>query len=105
MNEIKGKGYLVANFTIHDTEGFQKYGQAAGHLAAGFNGRIIMFETMPRIKEGKAEAVMALMEFDTVEDAERFYNSPEYTEARKFRTASASGSIVIGEGFAVEVNK
>jgi uncharacterized protein (DUF1330 family) len=53
----------------------------------------------PRIKEGHSEAIMALMEFDSLKDAERFYNSAEYTHARQFRIASTTGSIVIGEGF------
>ena len=42
---------------------------------------------------------MAIAEFPSLADAQRFYNSPEYTAARKFRVASTAGSVVITEGF------
>jgi uncharacterized protein (DUF1330 family) len=41
---------------------------------------------------------MAVAEFPGVAEAERFYNSPEYTAARKFRIASTEGSVVLVEG-------
>jgi uncharacterized protein (DUF1330 family) len=94
---IPAKGYLIANFTIHD-EGTFKYIEAGGSLAAKFNGRVISYDVKPRVVEGNAEAVMAIMEFNTLADAKRFYSSPEYTAARQFRIASTKGTIVLVEG-------
>jgi uncharacterized protein (DUF1330 family) len=37
-------------------------------------------------------SVIAIAEFPSVAEAERFYNSPEYTAAREFRIASTKGS-------------
>lgn len=42
---------------------------------------------------------MAISEFPSLADAQRFYSSPEYTAAKKFRMASTKGSVVITEGF------
>jgi uncharacterized protein (DUF1330 family) len=95
---IPSKGYLIANFTIHDEETFKKYIEAGGSLAAKFNGKVISFDGKPDVVEGSAEAIMAIMEFDTLADAKRFYNSPEYTAARQFRIASTTGTIVLVEG-------
>jgi uncharacterized protein (DUF1330 family) len=95
---IPVKGYLIANFTIHDEETFKKYIEAGGSLAAKFNGKVISYDVQPDVVEGSAEAIMAIMEFNTVADAKRFYNSPEYTAARQFRIASTKGTIVIVEG-------
>ena len=95
---IPAKGYLIANFTIHDQATFQKYVEAGGHLAAKFNGRVILFDANPKIVEGKSEAIIALMEFATFADAERFYNSPEYTAARQFRIAATTSTVVLAEG-------
>lgn len=92
------KGYLIATFTIHDQETFQKYVEAGGHLAAKFNGKVILFDMNPKIVEGKSEAFMALMEFATLADVERFYNSPEYTAARQFRIAATTSTVVLAEG-------
>jgi uncharacterized protein (DUF1330 family) len=92
-------GYMIANYTIKDQAGFQKYMEEAGPLAPKFGGKIIVFNLNATAVEGKPESVMAIAEFPSVADAERFYNSPEYTAARKFRIASTEGSVVITAGF------
>jgi uncharacterized protein (DUF1330 family) len=89
---------LFNSNTIHDQETFKRYVEAGSSLAAKFNGKIIAFDTAPKVVEGNAEAIMAIMEFDTFADANRFYNSPEYTAARQFRVASTTSSIVLLEG-------
>ena len=92
-------GYMIANYTITDQAGFQRYMDAAGSLAAQYGGKIIVFNLNATAVEGKPESVMAIAEFPSLADAQRFYGSPEYTEARKFRMASTKGSVVITEGF------
>ena len=91
-------GYLVANYTIHDQATFQKYMAAAGTLAPKYNGKVILFDVKTRTLEGDPGSVIAIAEFPSVEDAERFYNSPEYTAARKFRIASTEGSVLLAAG-------
>lgn len=92
-------GYMIANYTITDQAGFQRYMDAAGALAAQYGGKIIVFNLNATAVEGKPESVMAIAEFPSLADAQRFYGSPEYTSARKFRVASTRGSVVITEGF------
>ena len=59
----------------------------------------------PKIVEGKSEAIMALMEFATLADVERFYNSPEYTAARQFRIAATRSTVILAEGLPQKKNK
>lgn len=92
-------GYMIANYTIKDQAGYDRYMQAAGPLAPRFGGRIIVFNLNATAVEGEPKKVMAIAEFPSVADARRFYNSPEYSAARKFRTASTEGSVIITEGF------
>jgi uncharacterized protein (DUF1330 family) len=92
-------GYMIANYTIKDQAGFQRYMQAAGPLAPRYGGKIIVFNLNATAVEGRPESVMAIAEFPSLADAQRFYNSPEYTAARKFRIASTEGTVVITEGF------
>lgn len=92
-------GYMIANYTIDDQAGFQKYMEEAGPLAPKYGGKIIVFNLNATAVEGKPKSVMAIAEFPSVADAQRFYNSPEYTAARKYRIASTEGSVVITEGF------
>jgi uncharacterized protein (DUF1330 family) len=90
---------MIANYTIKDQAGFQRYMQAAGPLAPRYGGKIIVFNLNATAVEGRPESVMAIAEFPSLADAQRFYNSPEYTAARKFRIASTEGTVVITEGF------
>ena len=92
-------GYMIANYTIKDQAGYDRYMQAAGPLAPKFGGRIIVFNLNATAVEGEPKKVMAIAQFPSVADAQRFYNSSEYTAARKFRTASTEGSVIITEGF------
>jgi uncharacterized protein (DUF1330 family) len=92
-------GYMIANYTINDQAGFQKYMEEAGPLAPKYGGKIIVFNLNATAVEGEPKSVMAVAEFPSLADAQRFYNSPEYTAARKFRVAATEGSVVITEGF------
>jgi len=95
----RAPGYMIANYTINDQVGFEKYMKEAGPLAPRFGGKIIVFNLDATAVEGTPKRVMAIAEFPSLADAQRFYNSPEYTAARKFRVASTDGSVVITEGF------
>jgi uncharacterized protein (DUF1330 family) len=92
------RGYLIANYTIRDQQTFRKYMEAAGPLAPKFKGKVIIYDVTSRTLEGNPKSVMAVAEFPSVADAERFYNSPEYSAARTFRVASTEGSVVLAEG-------
>jgi len=96
---VQAPGYMIANYTIKDQAGFKKYMEAAGPLAPKYGGKIIVFNLNATAVEGRPKSVMAIAEFPSSADAQRFYNSPEYTAARKFRIESTEGSVVITEGF------
>ncbi|MBT3926739.1 MAG: DUF1330 domain-containing protein, partial [Rhodospirillaceae bacterium] len=41
---------------------------------------------------------VVMLEFDDMAAAKRWYNSPEYSEAREIRQRAATGSLLIVEG-------
>ena len=90
---------MIANYDINDQAGYQQYLDAADpELLAKFGGRVIVFNLNSTAVEGKPHSVIAIAEFPSLADAQRFYNSPEYTAARQFRLASAEGTLIITEG-------
>jgi uncharacterized protein (DUF1330 family) len=95
----RAHGYMVANYTINDQAVFRQYMKEAGPLAPRFGGKIIVFNLNAAAVEGDPKRVIAIAEFPSLADAQRFYDSPEYEAARKFRVASTEGSIIITEGF------
>jgi uncharacterized protein (DUF1330 family) len=92
-------GYMIANYDVHDQAGYKQYLDAATpQLLAKFGGRVIVFNLSSTAVEGKPRSVIAIAEFPSLADAQRFYNSAEYTAARQFRFASAEGTLIITEG-------
>jgi uncharacterized protein (DUF1330 family) len=92
-------GYLVSNFTIRDQATFQRYLDAVRPITVKYKGRAKVFTLKVQAVEGHPHPVMAVIEFPSFVDVERFYFSPEYTEVKKLRIASTEGSVMLTEGF------
>lgn len=97
---VQAHGYMVISYDIKDRAMFQKYMDAAGSLAAKFNGKVTIFNMKVTGVEGKPRSVFGMVEFPNLADAQRFYNSPEYTAARQFRVAATKGTstVILTEG-------
>lgn len=96
------KGYLVANYTVHDQAIYDKYVVAARVLNTRFDLNPIVYDSNVEVKEGKTGFVIAIAEFPDFAAAERFYNSPEYQEILPYRLASTTGTVVLVKGLIVE---
>jgi uncharacterized protein (DUF1330 family) len=91
--------YMIGSYDIRDEAGFQKYIEAATPLVRQYGGRVIVYNPGAKpIVEGEPRSVIAIAEFPSLAEAERYYNSPEYTAARKFFTDSTEGWRIITEG-------
>jgi uncharacterized protein (DUF1330 family) len=84
---------------VKNSSGYEEYKKKGGLTITAYGGK-------PLARGGKAEVFegnwhpkrMVILEFKTLEDAKRWWNSPEYTEARKLRQASADTNVVFVEG-------
>lgn len=88
-------GYQIVNYNIHDKATFQKYMDASGPLSPKFGGGVPIFDMNAKALEGTPGQIFGVAEFPSPADAEKFYNSPEYTSAKKFRIASTENSITL----------
>ena len=73
--------------------------EKAGPAGAKYGGRFVVRGGAKTPLEGDIPFQRIVVnEFPTVEAAKKFYNSPEYQEARKFRLGAADFNMVIVEG-------
>ncbi len=93
--------YMIGSYDIHNEAGFADYLEAAAPLVAQYGGRVIVYNPEVEAIEGEARSVIAIAEFPSLADAERYYNSPEYTATRQFFTNSTEGWRIITEGAAL----
>ena len=86
-------GYLISSFIVRDQATFQKYLDAVGPISTKYKGKVTAFNVNARTVEGTPRPMMAVVEFPSYADVERFYFSPEYTEVKKLRIASTEGFV------------
>lgn len=92
------RAYMIGSYDIKDQAVFQQYIEAASPLVTQYGGRVIVYNPNVTAIEGSSRSVIAIAEFPSLADAERYYNSPEYTAARQFFTESTEGFRIITEG-------
>ena len=93
------RGYLIANYTINDPNTYQKYVEAVMPVITKYGGKLIIGDFELKKLEGNPNQGVVVVEFESTEAAERFYNSPEYTEGKKLRLASTKGWVGIAKEF------
>ena len=96
-NKKKPHGYMIANYEIKNQAIFQKYMDAAGTLAPKYNGAVTIFDFNAKILEGNGKPVFGVAEFNSLDEAEKFYYSLEYTAARRFRITSTEGTVLLAQ--------
>ena len=93
------KGYVIGHVTITDAEAYKAYGARNDELLPQFGGRFLARGGASEILEGESHPRHVIIEFDSLEAAKTFYNSPEYQENMKIRLANSTGTIVVVEGY------
>jgi len=91
--------YLVADVQVTDPVRYEDYKKLAATAIAKFGGRYLVRGGAHTTVEGEWKPHrLVIMEFADVATARRFYDSPEYREARAARANAAKGQFVIVEG-------
>jgi uncharacterized protein (DUF1330 family) len=92
------KGYVILTEEIKDPEGMKAYGQAAGAAMGGV--KVLAVDAKPQVLEGNWHGHQTVvLEFESVEAAQAWYDSDAYGAARVLRQAAADTNAVILSGF------
>ena len=90
--------YMIVTCAIHDRERFiSGYGAAARQLVHQFGGRYLLMAAGAEALEGDFGdgASVVISEWPDRSTVQRFWNSPEYAEAKKLRDGIADVQVVI----------
>jgi uncharacterized protein (DUF1330 family) len=91
--------YLVVDIAVTNPAQFEEYKKLAPAAIAKFGGRYL-------IRGGAYEAIegdwkpqrLTVVEFESMEKAKTFYNSPEYQAAIKTRKGAANFNLLLVQG-------
>jgi uncharacterized protein (DUF1330 family) len=91
--------YIVARVDVRDPELLRNYLAATPSVVEKYRGRFIVRGGSTVTLEGPTELRrIVIIEFPDLADAEAFYKSPEYSEARKLRDNIAVAEFIAVDG-------
>lgn len=89
------KGYIMGMVTITDPDGYKPYMQQTGELVAEYGGSYLVRGGNKTVVEGDVDHDrMVVIEFPSIEAAQKFYDDPRYVEVRKIRQDNSEGVFV-----------
>jgi len=89
----------VVDVEVTDPERYERYKALGAASVEKHGGRYIVRGGAAEVLEGdRVPNRLVLVEFPDVDTARRWYDSPEYREARAARDGAATGSFVLVEG-------
>ncbi len=92
--------YLVAQVTIHDSAEYDKYVAGFVDAFAPFGGRVFVATEDVELLEGTwPRARTVVLEFPSMADAKRWYQSPKYQALAQHRFKAATTNLVLAGGF------
>jgi uncharacterized protein (DUF1330 family) len=91
--------YLIVETDIHDPEQYERYKQASPAAIEAAGGRFVARGGELAVLEGDWHpSRLVLVEFPDLEAAKRFYDSPQYEEAKRLRAGAAKLNMVAVQG-------
>jgi uncharacterized protein (DUF1330 family) len=92
------KGYLIAQVTVTDPDAYGRYAKAAGDLLLEYGARTVVKPDTAVVKEGKPKARTVIFEFESLDKAKEFWDSPAYAQAKALRAGAADADFILIEG-------
>ena len=92
------KGYLIAHIRVDDKDAFEEFKQLSGAAIKAHNGKVLVRNPAPDHREGGAEGLAIVIEFESIDAARAFYDSDAYTEARSVREKISDTDLILVEG-------
>ncbi|MEO5829159.1 MAG: DUF1330 domain-containing protein [Rhodanobacter sp.] len=91
--------FLVVTARISDPLAFRAYAEKTAALVAAFGGHYRVLGALPEVLEGQPrEGKVVISEWPSMEAARRFWDSPEYAQARQLREGTGSFDVMLVNG-------
>jgi len=96
---MKVAAYVMGDIEVTGPTAFQEYRNRVGATVEQYGGTFVVRGGRVNLKEGDWQPRHLLMlEFPSLEQAERWYNSPEYQPLIAIREKAARTHLIIAEG-------
>lgn len=91
--------YFIANVEVTDPAGFAEYGKVVPETIQHYGGRYLVRGGAAETLEGDWQPNrVVVLEFPSLEQARRWYNSEDYRGPKTLRFKTATTSLILVEG-------
>jgi uncharacterized protein (DUF1330 family) len=91
--------YVIVETDVHDPERYERYKAASPDAVHSGGGRFVARGGELAVLEGDwSPSRLVILEFPDLEAARRWYDSPEYKEAKRLREGAANLRMVAVQG-------
>lgn len=91
--------YVIADIEVTDSSGYKEYAEQAPPTVASHGGRYLARGGALQTLEGEWRPHrLVILEFESVEAAQRWHSSEDYAEPKALRQRTSRGSFVVVEG-------
>ncbi|MEW6029269.1 MAG: DUF1330 domain-containing protein [Chloroflexota bacterium] len=91
--------YVVVDINVTDPVGYEEYKRLAPSTIGIYGGKYVARGGRTETLEGDwVPSRLVILQFDSIEQAKAWHNSPEYREARELRYKTATSNMVVIEG-------
>ncbi|HEY7142200.1 MAG TPA: DUF1330 domain-containing protein [Methylomirabilota bacterium] len=91
--------YVIVDIEVTDPARYAEYGQRVPQTIAAYGGRFLVRGGAHEVLEGTwRPRRLVVVEFPSLAQARRWYDSEEYREPKAMRLAASNGNVVFVEG-------
>jgi uncharacterized protein (DUF1330 family) len=92
-------GLIIVDIEVTDPVRYEDYKRLASAAIAAHGGRYLVRGGRTEVLDGEwTPRRLVVLQFDSVEQAKAWRDSPEYAEAKKIRDTCARANMVVAEG-------
>jgi uncharacterized protein (DUF1330 family) len=92
--------YIIADITVTDRDGFEKYREAVPAVIAAHGGRYVVRGSKRTTLEGTSSSSrLVILEFPDMERLEAFWSSPDYAPLKTLRQNTSTCRIEAVTGY------
>jgi uncharacterized protein (DUF1330 family) len=93
--------YVIVDIEVTDPEQYEEYKRMAPPLVALYGGKYLARGGRVEVFEGDwSPKRLVILEFESLEQARQWMDSPEYATARRLRQQTTHSNMVVVEGLA-----
>lgn len=94
--------YVIVDITVHDPARYEEYKKLAAPTVTTYGGKYIVRGSPLHVLEGDwLPKRLVILEFESIEQAKKWWGSPEYREVKKIRHETSTTNMIVVDGLKV----